>query len=737
MNSIIKNLVWLLVAVVGAFYFGMLALNTGEEVSATWLVIASVCIYMIGYRFYSKYIAEKVFELDDNRATPAVINNDGKDFVPTNKVVLFGHHFAAIAGAGPLVGPILAAQMGYMPSMIWLLVGVVLAGAVHDFTVLFISMRRNGRSLGEIIKDEMGKTTGSIAMIGIFFIMLIIVAILAMVVVNALADSPWGLFTIAMTIPIAVFMGIYMRYLRPGRVGEASVIGFILLLAALYYGQALTDPAHPWHDVFLLKKTTLSLIIIGYGFIASILPVWLLLAPRDYLSTFLKIGVIVAMAIGILIVNPALQMPKVTAFIDGTGPVFAGSIFPFLFITIACGAISGFHALISSGTTPKMVEKESHARPIGYGSMLMESLVGVMALIAACILEPGLYFTINSPLATLDPAAASADMNTIEQSVKTILQNGGFVLQPEMLTNGHFVTMIEETTKAVGEPTLVAKTGGAPTFAVGLTQILHEVAGGKESIAFWYHFAILFEALFILTAVDAGTRSGRFLIQDVLGNVYKPMANTQSVLWGVVASAICVAGWGYLLYQGAIDPQGGIFTLWPLFGASNQMLAGIALLLGTVVLFKMGKARYSWITILPAVWVLLTTLYAAIQKLLPANGERVHDAVSHVATAQNQTALKEKALGFITKLQERGADASTMLEGKTLEEWQKVVSKADILIHNHTLDAILCAFFIFVTLVVIGATIRICYLTAIGKGEKFPLKEEPYQESKNFSIQAH
>lgn len=740
MNSIIKNLVWLLVAVVGAFYFGMLALNTGEEVSATWLVIASVCIYMIGYRFYSKYIAEKVFELDDNRATPAVINNDGKDFVPTNKVVLFGHHFAAIAGAGPLVGPILAAQMGYMPSMIWLLVGVVLAGAVHDFTVLFISMRRNGRSLGEIIKEEMGKTTGSIAMVGILFIMLIIVAILAMVVVNALADSPWGLFTIAMTIPIAVFMGIYMRYLRPGRVGEASVIGFILLLAALYYGQALTDPAHPWHDVFLLKKTTLSLIIIGYGFIASILPVWLLLAPRDYLSTFLKIGVIVAMAIGILIVNPALQMPKVTAFIDGTGPVFAGSIFPFLFITIACGAISGFHALISSGTTPKMVEKETHARPIGYGSMLMESLVGIMALIAACILEPGLYFTINSPLATLDPAAASAlsaDMNTIEQSVKTILQNGGFVLQPEMLTNGHFVTMIEETTKAVGEPTLVAKTGGAPTFAVGLTQILHEVAGGKESIAFWYHFAILFEALFILTAVDAGTRSGRFLIQDVLGNVYKPMANTQSVLWGVVASAICVAGWGYLLYQGAIDPQGGIFTLWPLFGASNQMLAGIALLLGTVVLFKMGKARYSWITILPAVWVLLTTLYAAIQKLLPANGERVHDAVSHVATAQNQTALKEKALGFITKLQEMGADASTMLEGKTLEEWQKVVSKADILIHNHTLDAILCAFFIFVTLVVIGATIRICYLTAIGKGEKFPLKEEPYQESKNFSIQAH
>lgn len=738
MNAVVKNLVWLLVAVVGAFYFGMLALNHGEEVSATWLVIASVCIYMIGYRFYSKYIAEKVFELDDNRATPALINNDGKDFVPTNKVVLFGHHFAAIAGAGPLVGPILAAQMGYMPSMIWLLVGVVLAGAVHDFTVLFISMRRNGRSLGEIIKDEMGKVTGTIAMVGILFIMLIIVAILAMVVVNALADSPWGLFTIAMTIPIAVFMGIYMRYLRPGRVGEASVIGFALLLLALYYGHAVADPAHPWHALFTLEKTTLSLIIIAYGFIASILPVWLLLAPRDYLSTFLKIGVIVAMAVGILLVNPTLKMPAVTAFIDGTGPVFAGSIFPFLFITIACGAISGFHALISSGTTPKMIEKESHARAIGYGSMLMESLVGIMALIAACILEPGLYFAINSPLAVLDPAAATAlgaDMSAVEQSVKGILQNAGFVLQPEMLANGHIANLITESAANVGEPTLIAKTGGAPTFAVGLTQILHEVAGGKESIAFWYHFAILFEALFILTAVDAGTRSGRFLIQDVLGNIYKPMANTKSATWGTIASAICVAGWGYLLYQGAIDPQGGIYTLWPLFGASNQMLAGIALLLGTVVLFKMGKAKHSWITIVPAFWVLLTTLYAAIQKLLPANGERVHDAVSHVATVQNQTALKEKALTFIAKLQEMGADASTMLEGKSLEGWQKVVSKADILIHNHALDAVLCAIFIFVTLVVIGATIRICYLTAIGKGERFPLREEPYQESKNFSLQ--
>lgn len=739
-NKIVQNLVWLLVAVVGAYYFGMLALNTGESVSATWLVIASVCIYMIGYRFYSKYIAEKVFELDDKRATPAIINNDGKDFVPTNKVILFGHHFAAIAGAGPLVGPILAAQMGYLPSMIWLLVGVVLAGAVHDFTVLFISMRRNGRSLGEIIKDEMGKTTGTIAMIGIFFIMLIIVAILAMVVVNALADSPWGLFTIAMTIPIAVLMGVYMRYIRPGRVGEASVIGFALLLFALYYGHAVADPSHPWHEAFTLEKTTLSLIVIGYGFIASVLPVWLLLAPRDYLSTFLKIGVIVAMAVGIIIVNPSLQMSKVTAFIDGTGPVFAGSIFPFLFITIACGAISGFHALISSGTTPKMVERETHARPIGYGSMLMESLVGIMALIAACILEPGLYFAINSPLATLDPGATSAvtaNLGEVEHNLKIILANAGFVLTPEVLEAGHFSNLIATTTQNIGEQTLISKTGGAPTFAVGLTQILHQIAGGKESVAFWYHFAILFEALFILTAVDAGTRSGRFLIQDILGNIYKPMANTKSFVWGTLASFICVVGWGYLLYQGAIDPMGGIHTLWPLFGASNQMLAGIALLLGTVVLFKMGKAKYSFVTIIPAFWVLLTTLYAAFQKLLPANGERVHDAVSHVATAQNQSALREKALGFIAKLQEMGADAGTMLEGKTLEGWQKVADKASILIHNHTLDAVLCALFIVVTFVVIFATIKICYLTYIGKGEKFPLKEEPYQDIKNFDLVAH
>lgn len=708
MNKVVTNLLWVLVAVLAAWCFGVLALNNGETISAAWLVVASVCFYMIGYRFYSKFIAEKVFELDDERATPALINNDGKDFVPTHKVVLFGHHFAAIAGAGPLVGPILAAQMGYLPSMLWLLVGVVLAGAVHDFTVLFISMRRNGRSLGEMIKEEMGKVTGGIAMIGILFIMFIIVAILAMVVVNALAESAWGLFTIAMTIPIAIFMGVYMRFIRPGRVGEASIIGFVLLLLALYYGHAVADPAHPWHDYFMFSRKALAYIVIAYGFIASVLPVWFLLAPRDYLSTFLKIGVIVIMALGILAVNPELAIPKLTDFIDGTGPVFAGSIFPFLFITIACGAISGFHALISSGTTPKMIEQESHARPVGYGSMLMESLVGIMALIAACILEPGLYFAINVPLGSLDPSATgaiNADLNAVAQSVQGILQRGGFegfTLSPEILS---------KTAADIGEQTIIARTGGAPTFAIGLTLILHQIIGGQEAMAFWYHFAILFEALFILTAVDAGTRTGRFLIQDILGNVYKPMADTKSWVWGVAASFICVCGWGYLLYQGVIDPKGGIYTLWPLFGAANQMLAGIALLLGTVILFKMGKAKYSFVTIIPAAWVLLTTLWASFQKILPANGEKIHDAVSHVAAVQKASAILNDP-----------------------EASQALKDTAAITFHNNLIDAVLCGFFMIVVFVVLFETIKICSLALKGKLDKFPLKEEPYKKAKDYEF---
>ena len=680
-----QKILWAAVAVIGAWCFGVLALNKGESISAVWLVVASACIYLIGYTFYGRFIAYRVFELDDRRATPAVIRNDGRDYVPTNKYVLFGHHFAAIAGAGPLVGPVVAAQMGYLPGMIWLLVGVVLAGAVHDFIVLVLSTRRGGKSLGEMIKDEMGKLTGGIAMIGIFFIMLIIVAILAMVVVKALANSPWGLFTIAMTIPIAVFMGIYMRFLRPGKVSEASIIGFVLLMLSLWGGHYVSiDPY--WHDVFSLKGETLALLTIGYGFIAAILPVWLLLAPRDYLSTFLKLGVIIGMAVAIIFVAPELKMPATTKFIDGTGPVFAGPIFPFLFITIACGAISGFHALISSGTTPKMLERETHALFIGYGSMLMESLVGVMALVAACILSPGEYFAINSPAAVLgkDAVSAAAYINSI-----------GFSITPEQ---------ISALASNVGETTMMSRTGGAPTFAMGLTMLLHQIIGGKELMAFWYHFAILFEALFILTAVDAGTRTGRFMVQEILGNVYKPFSDTKNSFYGIIATVICVAGWGYLLYSGVTDPMGGIYTLWPLFGASNQMLAGIALLLATVVLFKMGKQKYAFVTIAPAIWVLITTLYAAILKLMPANGERVHDAVSHVAIAQN-TAAKLASL----------SDPAA-------------IEKAQAIIRNNVIDAVLCALFVVVTIIVIAQTIRMCLKISKGGASEgyFNLAESEY-----------
>ena len=680
-----QKILWAAVAVIGAWCFGVLALNKGESISAVWLVVASACIYLIGYTFYGRFIAYRVFELDDRRATPAVIRNDGRDYVPTNKYVLFGHHFAAIAGAGPLVGPVVAAQMGYLPGMIWLLVGVVLAGAVHDFIVLVLSTRRGGKSLGEMIKEEMGKLTGGIAMIGIFFIMLIIVAILAMVVVKALANSPWGLFTIAMTIPIAIFMGVYMRFLRPGKVSEASIIGFVLLMLALWGGHYVSINPY-WHDVFSLKGETLALLTIGYGFIAAILPVWLLLAPRDYLSTFLKLGVIIGMAVAIIFVAPELKMPATTKFIDGTGPVFAGPIFPFLFITIACGAISGFHALISSGTTPKMLERETHALFIGYGSMLMESLVGVMALVAACILSPGEYFAINSPAAVLgkDAVSAAAYINSI-----------GFSITPEQ---------IGALASNVGETTMMSRTGGAPTFAMGLTMLLHQIIGGKELMAFWYHFAILFEALFILTAVDAGTRTGRFMVQEILGNVYKPFSDTKNFLYGIIATLICVAGWGYLLYSGVTDPMGGIYTLWPLFGASNQMLAGIALLLATVVLFKMGKQKYAFVTIAPAIWVLITTLYAAILKLMPANGERVHDAVSHVAIAQN-TAAKLAGL----------SDPAA-------------IEKAQAIIRNNVIDAVLCALFVVVTIIVIAQTIRMCLKISKGGASEgyFKLAESEY-----------
>ncbi|WP_445989713.1 carbon starvation CstA family protein [Chromobacterium haemolyticum] len=600
MQQIREWAVWLAVALAGAAAFAVVALNRGEPVNAVWLIVAAVSVYSIAYRFYGRFIAHKVLELDARRLTPAEKYNDGLDYVPTNKWVLFGHHFAAIAGAGPLVGPVLAAQMGYLPGTLWILVGVMLAGAVQDFLILFLSVRRDGKSLGEIIRTELGAIPGVIASIGILMIMVILLAVLALVVVKALTGSPWGTFTIAATIPIALFMGIYTRYIRPGKIGEISVIGFILLMLAIVYGGdiAKNETLAP---LFTLSGTALAWTLIGYGFVASVLPVWLLLAPRDYLSTFLKIGTIVGLAIGIMIVAPNMHMPAVTKFIDGSGPVFSGNLFPFLFITIACGAVSGFHALVASGTTPKMLENETHARMIGYGSMLMESFVAIMALIAACVLDPGVYFAMNSPAAVIG--------KTVEEAAQ-VISSWGFVITPDMLT---------QMAKDVGESTILSRAGGAPTLAVGMAHILSNVIGGPGMMAFWYHFAILFEALFILTTIDAGTRVLRFMIQDLLGLVVKPMANTESWAANLIATGLAVTGWGYFLYQGVVDPLGGINTLWPLFGIANQMLAGIALILATAVLIKMQKTRYIWVTAVPTLWLLVVTLTAGWQKLFHAS----------------------------------------------------------------------------------------------------------------------
>jgi carbon starvation protein len=591
-----QTLLWAAVSLIGATAFGVIALNRGETVNAVWLITAAIAVYCIAYRFYSRFLADRVMQLDDRRLTPAEKLSDGLDHVPTNKWVLFGHHFAAIAGAGPLVGPVLAAQMGYLPGTLWILAGVVLAGAVQDAMILFISTRRNARSLGELIRLEMGSAAGAIGSVGILAIVIILLAVLGMVVVKALMGSPWGTFTIVATIPIAIFMGIYMRYLRPGRVGEISVIGFALLMASIIYGEHIA--AHPvFGPFFTLKGETLALWLIGYGFVASVLPVWLLLAPRDYLSTFLKIGTIVALAIGIFVVNPPLAMPSITQFVDGTGPVFAGQLFPFLFITIACGSVSGFHSLVASGTTPKMLERESHIRMIGYGAMLMESFVAMMAMVAACVLDPGVYFALNSGPAVIG--------TTVESAAQAISQ-WGFVVTPDTLT---------QVAAHVGESSILSRTGGAPTLAVGMANILSEAIGGKAMMAFWYHFAILFEALFILTTIDAGTRVCRFLVQDVMGSVLPAMAKTESWSANVIATALTVGGWGWFLYQGVIDPFGGINTLWALFGIANQMLAGIALILATVVLVRMNKLKFAWVTGVPALWVLIITLTAGWQKI--------------------------------------------------------------------------------------------------------------------------
>ncbi|HCH0557132.1 TPA: carbon starvation protein A, partial [Pseudomonas aeruginosa] len=597
----LSKVAWALLALLGAFCLGTVALRRGETVNALWIVVAAVSLYLVAYRYYALFIASKVMRLDPTRATPAVLRNDGLDYVPTNKHVLFGHHFAAIAGAGPLVGPVLAAQMGYLPGLLWLVLGVVFAGAVQDFMVLFISSRRDARSLGDLVREEMGQIPGTIALFGAFLIMIIILGVLAMVVVNALAESPWGTFTVFATMPIAILMGLYMRYIRPGKIGEISVVGLVLLLAAIWLGgKVAADPT--WGPALTFTKVQITWMMIGYGFVASVLPVWLLLAPRDYLSTFLKIGTIIALAIGILIVMPDLKMPALTEYAHtGKGPVWTGGLFPFLFITIACGAVSGFHALISSGTTPKLLANEAHMPYIGYGGMLMESFVAIMALVAACIIDPGVYFAMNAP-----PAVVGTDVVAVAAKVSEM----GFVITPDVLT---------ATAKDIGETTILNRAGGAPTLAVGIAQILHAVLPTGDSMGFWYHFAILFEALFILTAVDAGTRSGRFMLQDLIGNFVPAMKRTESWTANIIATGGCVALWGYLLHSGVTDPFGGIKTLWPLFGISNQMLAGIALLLGTVVLFKLKRDRYAWVCGIPALWLLACTTTAGLIKLFDSN----------------------------------------------------------------------------------------------------------------------
>ncbi len=596
-----KFLLWAAISILAAFSLGVIALHRGESISAAWLITAAVSCYFIAYRFYSRYLATKVAVLDEKRLTPAHLNNDGLDYVPTNKWVLFGHHFAAIAGAGPLVGPILAAQMGYLPGTLWIIFGVIFAGAVQDFIILAFSARRNGKSLGEMIHLELGKPAGAIASFGILLIMVILLAVLALVVVKALMGSPWGTFTIAATIPIAIVMGVYMRFIRPGKIAEVSIAGFILLILSIVFGEnvARSEVLAP---IFTLNGENLAWALMIYGFIASVLPVWLLLAPRDYLSTFLKIGTIVGLAVAIVIVNPDIQMASITKFVDGTGPVFAGDLFPFLFVTIACGAISGFHSLVSSGTTPKMVENERDIRMIGYGAMLMESFVAMMAMVMACILEPGVYFAMNAPAAVVG--------STVEQVAQTI-SSWGFVVTPEALS---------QMAQNVGENSILARTGGAPTFAVGMAKIITDLLHTDSSMmAFWYHFAILFEALFILTTVDAGTRVCRFMIQDILGNFYKPLGNTEFLPANLLATFLSVGAWGYFLYQGVVDPLGGINTLWPLFGIANQMLAGMALIFAIVVLFKKKKGKLAWVVMVPCAWVLITTLYAGWQKVFDAD----------------------------------------------------------------------------------------------------------------------
>ena len=659
MRKTLSILVWIAVAVAGALAFGRLALSRGETISAAWLLVAALSTYAVAYRFYSKLIAAKVFALDAARRTPAQRLEDGHDFVPTNRWIVFGHHFAAIAGPGPLVGPTLAAQFGFLPGAIWIIVGVAIGGAVQDFVILAASVRRNGKTLGQMAREEIGPVAGYTALVAVLGIMIVLIAVLALVIVNALRSSPWGTVTIGLTIPIAMLVGVYLRWIRPARVLEASAIGIVLLIVALFAGRWVAE--HPTlAPIFTLKGTTLAWLIMGYGFAASVLPVWLLLAPRDYLSAFVKIGVVVALALGIILVLPPLQMPALTRFVDGTGPVFAGKLFPFAFITIACGAISGFHALVASGTTPKLLERETDARMVGYGAMLVESFVAVMALIAACVLTPGVYFAINAP-----PAA----LGTTVESAAAAIRNWGFTVSPQELT---------VLAAQVGEKSLLSRVGGAPSLAVGMAHLFSRALGGG-AMALWYHFAIMFEALFILTTLDAGTRVGRFMLQDIVKHVWSPLGRRSWYPGTLITSGLFVAMWGYFLYQGVLDPLGGINSLWPLFGISNQLLAAVALCVGTTVIVKMGRGRWAWISLTPLAWLVVVTLTAGWQKLFSP----------------------DPALGFLARASAlgRALAAGSLPAGRTAAEVQRMI-------FNERLDAAVAAFFLVSVVVILADSTR-------------------------------